>query len=159
MELRLYQDSDLDFTRRLEMDPEVMEHLGGPQDEEAILKAHRRRSNPVPGGDWWFVIEVDGEDAGTIGVWPHESDETAGHEVGWMVATGFQGCGVATKALAALLDRIRADERFGTVHAFPGADNEPSNALCRRAGFQLLGVETSTYRGKPFTCNHWVLDA
>jgi RimJ/RimL family protein N-acetyltransferase len=158
MNLRLYEDSDLELTRQLETDPAVMTHLGGPQDDEAILKAHERRTSPVEGGDWWFVIEVDGAEAGTIGVWPDQQSGNIEHEVGWMIVPDFQGRGVATEALSLLLSRIRADTRFKRVHAHPGASNEASNALCRRAGFDLLGEETVDYRGKPFHCNHWVLE-
>lgn len=159
MELRLYTDADLGLTREIETNPAVMTHLGGPQDEEGILNAHKRRSNPVEGGDWWFVIELEpgGEAAGTIGVWPVERDGEAAHEVGWMIRPEFQGRGIGTQALAMLLERIRADERFGRIHAFPNVANEASNALCRRAGFALSEEVEEDFRGSPFRCNHWIL--
>ena len=76
---------------------------------------------------------------GTIGVW---ASEWAGEEVsetGWMVLPEHQGKGHASAALAALLERARPDDRWGDIHAFPGATNAPSNALCRKFGFEQLG--------------------
>jgi RimJ/RimL family protein N-acetyltransferase len=159
MELRLYRDADLELTRELESDPVSMRHLGGPKDDEAILKAHRRRTTPVEGGDWWFVIEIgpEGEAAGTIGVWPVEHEGASEHEVGWMVRPELHGRGIGTEALAMLLAKIRQDTRFGRIHAFPNSANEASNALCRSAGFSLEGDVEVSFRESPFRCNHWTL--
>jgi RimJ/RimL family protein N-acetyltransferase len=160
MKLRLYEDADLDLTRALESDPAATTYLGGPNDEEAILKAHRRRTTPVEGGDWWFVIELEpgGERAGTIGVWPVEHEGTAEHEVGWMVRPELHGRGIGTEALVLLLAKIRSDPRFGRIHAFPNAANEASNALCRSAGFTLGEEIELDFRKTPVRCTHWTLE-
>jgi hypothetical protein len=34
---------------------------------------------------------------------------------------------------------MRAEPKFTHVHAFPGVTNAPSNALCRKLGFENLG--------------------
>ena len=76
------------------------------------------------------------------------------HLLGALLA---QGEGIATRALAMLLDRARAAGRFPVIHAFPGASNKPSNALCARARFELMGSEEVAYKGEPFMCNRWTL--
>ncbi len=157
MELRDYTDADAWFTERLETDPVVMAELGGVVAPEGIPEIHARRLRTVTSGDWWFVIEDESEPVGTIGIWPHEIEGREEHEVGWMVVPDRQGEGIATRSLAMLLDRARAEGRFPVVHAYPGASNLPSNALCARAGFELLEDQLVTYKGEPFLCNHWML--
>jgi RimJ/RimL family protein N-acetyltransferase len=74
-----------------------------------------------------------------------------------MLLPAHQGRGLASEALARLVERVRAEPRFAAIHAFPGTDNDPSNALCRKFGFELLGDESFTWRGAELRCNHWVL--
>jgi RimJ/RimL family protein N-acetyltransferase len=156
VELRAYTDADLALTQALEGDPDVMRHLGGPSTREEIEDAHRRRlADP-----WWFVIALgpDGPAAGTIGIWENQHEGERIHETGWMVLPAQQGRGVASAALELILDRARAEPRFDAVHAFPGADNAPSNALCRKFGFELVGEARFPFRGHELHCNVWRLD-
>ena len=132
MELRAYTDADFALTEALETDPAVMRQLGGPVPRERLPRVHRiRLADP-----WWFVIT----------------------EARWMVLPGHQGRGVASRALAMLVERARTEPRFSVVHAFPPVTNTPSNALCRRSGFALLGETDVEFAGRPLHCNHWALD-
>ena len=36
--------------------------------------------------------------------------------------------------------------------------NAPSNALCRKSGFALLGETDVEFAGHPLHCNHWALE-
>jgi RimJ/RimL family protein N-acetyltransferase len=75
-----------------------------------------------------------------------------------MVLKRFQGHGVATRALTTILDRARVEDRFPSVDAFPSVDNAPSNALCRKHGFELLEEIDFPYRETTLRCNRWQLD-
>jgi len=45
-----------------------------------------------------------------------------------------------------------------SIHAYPGVDNGPSNAICRKAGFTLAGAHDFEYPpGHPMRCNDWFL--
>jgi RimJ/RimL family protein N-acetyltransferase len=45
------------------------------------------------------------------------------------------------------------------VHAYPSIDNSPSNAICRRLGFELMGDDEFEYpKGHFMRCNDWRLD-
>lgn len=161
MRLAPYTDADLLLTRALETDPAVMAELGGPRSLEEIPRIHRRRLNSVAGGDWWLTIhpDDDGPAAGAIGVWPTQWRGETIHETGWMVLPRFQGRGLAGAALAELVARVRADERFTALHAFPAMTNPASNALCRRAGFAVVEENAAVaYSGRPLLVRHWVLD-
>jgi RimJ/RimL family protein N-acetyltransferase len=44
------------------------------------------------------------------------------------------------------------------MHAFPNVDNAPSNAICRKLGFELLeALEFEYPKGHFMTCNDWRL--
>ena len=160
MELVPYGEGDLWLTEALETDPAVMHQLGGPRPREELGGVHDMRiAAKIDGDDWWFKI-VPGpgdEPAGTIGVWPTHHDGAEIYETGWMVLSSYQGRGIASEALGILLDRARANGRFASIHAFPGVTNGPSNALCRKFGFELLGESDVEFRDQPLRVNHWVL--
>jgi RimJ/RimL family protein N-acetyltransferase len=136
-----------------------MRHLGGAISLEAAREAHvRRLANEH--GDWWLKIvpEPGGPAAGVIGIWDSEWEGARVDEAGWMVLPEFRRRGIATQALALLLERARSEPRIESVHAFPNVENEASNVLCRRAGFELAGDAEVEFRGHPMRCNHWVVE-
>jgi RimJ/RimL family protein N-acetyltransferase len=147
------------LTVALETDPGTMRHLGGPASLESAREAHVRRLK-VEDPDWWLKIVPDpgGPAAGTIGIWDSEWEGARVHEAGWMVLPEFRGRGIATQALALLLERARSEPRIESVHAFPNVENEASNTLCRRAGFELIGNAEVEFRGHRLRCNHWVVE-
>lgn len=156
MELQPYVDSDLALTEALETDPEVMRYLGGPATRDVLLTPHRSRV-----ADPWFfkiVVEPGGPGVGTIGVWDTSHDGERIWETGWMILPAHQGRGVASAALALLIDLVRAEPRFDSLHAFPAVDNPASNALCRKFGFELLEDRSFQFRGRTLHCNHWRLE-
>lgn len=155
MELLPYEDADFALTEALETDPDVMRELGGPTDRGRLPEVHQRRL----GDPWWFrIVPVpSGPAVGTIGIWEKELDGATIHETGWMVLPEFQGRGIATAALGLLIRRVRDEPRFESMHAFPPVTNAPSNALCRKFGFSLLGQRDFVYAGRTLRCNHWML--
>jgi RimJ/RimL family protein N-acetyltransferase len=158
VELLPYGEADLALTERLETDPETMRHLGGPASADQIPAIHRRRMDSA-GDGWWFKIvpEPGGLPAGTIGIWDNEHGNHRIHETGWTVVPEFRGRGIASQALELLISRARADGSFDAIHAFPAVTNKPSNALCRKFDFELVGDEEFNFRGHQLHCNHWVL--
>ena len=160
MELRVYSDEDLALTQALECDPEVMGELGGAVSPDSAAEAHRKRLKTVADDPWYFAIvpEAGGAPAGQMGIWTSEWQGEPVDEVGWMVLPAFQGRGIASAALGLLIERLRASDRAEVVHAFPGVTNAPSNALCRKHGFEHLGESEVKFRGRPLRVNHWALD-
>jgi RimJ/RimL family protein N-acetyltransferase len=134
-----------------------MRYLGGPVTLDQIQRAHERRA--ADNSDRWLkiVLEPGDDPVGVIGIWQSEHSGGTIHETGWMVSADQTGRGIATRALALLLDIARSDPEIETLHAFPNVANEPSNALCRRAGFELLGEEELAFRDRPVRCNHWLI--
>jgi RimJ/RimL family protein N-acetyltransferase len=145
------------LTAALETDPAIMRDLGGPLDPGEVPALHARRLEGIEDGTtWYFTIRLghDGPAVGSICLW---TGHASASEAGWMVLTGYQGRGIARAALRALIERARADGRWGDIHAYPNVTNDASNALARAAGFTLAGTVDMEFRGHRLQCNDWVL--
>ena len=76
-----------------------------------------------------------------------------------MVLPEFQGRGIAAAATRLVIEAARADGKHRYLHAFPSVENAPSNAICRKLGFELLGDSEFEYpKGSFMRCNDWRLD-
>jgi RimJ/RimL family protein N-acetyltransferase len=76
-----------------------------------------------------------------------------------MVLPEFQGRGIAVTATALAIELAKGDDMHRFMHAFPNVANAPSNAICRRLGFELLeACELEYPEGHWMTCNDWRLD-
>jgi RimJ/RimL family protein N-acetyltransferase len=71
----------------------------------------------------------------------------------------FQGRGVASAAVRAVIAAARTDGRHQWLHAFPSVANAGSNAVCRKAGFALVGETDFEYPpGRIMRSNDWRYD-
>ncbi|MFF9853738.1 GNAT family N-acetyltransferase [Streptomyces litmocidini] len=161
--LEAWSEGDAGLLRALNA-PELMDHLGGPESEEQLVRRHRRyvgMSADGTGAGRMFRIVLLPEEVvvGSIGFWAQTWDGEAVYETGWAVLPGFQGRGLATAATRAVVAEARAAGLHRHLHAFPSADNAASNAVCRKAGFELLGERDFEYPpGNPMRCNDWRFD-
>ncbi|MCD0483842.1 GNAT family N-acetyltransferase [Streptacidiphilus sp. ASG 303] len=154
-----WSEEGLELLRRINT-PEMKRHVGGPETEEQVLARHRRYLGALD-GRMFRVLLPGGEAVGTVGYWARVWRGEAVYESGWNVLPSHQGRGVAAAAVAAVLHRARAEGRHRYLHAFPSVDNPASNALCRRAGFVLLGECDFPYppgSGRTMRSNDWRLD-
>lgn len=160
--LRPWSEADLPLLEQLLGDPAMTEHLGGPESPEKIRKRHERYcQGTLAGKDLMFVILAGPGKlpAGSIGYWEREWQGQPVWETGWSVLPQFQGRGIATQAIRLVLERARAERKQRFIHAFPSTENPPSNAICRKAGFQLRGEVDFEYPpGHAIRCNDWRLD-
>jgi hypothetical protein len=75
------------------------------------------------------------------------------------VLTGFQGRGLAVAGTVMAVGMAAARHRHRWAHAFPKVSNAASNAVSRRAGFELVGECDFEYpKGVPIRCNDWRYD-
>ena len=76
-----------------------------------------------------------------------------------MVVPEFQGRGIAVAATAQAIELARRAGNRRFMHAFPSLDHSPSNAICRKLGFELVeACEFEFPKGHFMTCNDWCLD-
>ncbi|MFF3288391.1 GNAT family N-acetyltransferase [Streptomyces sp. NPDC003023] len=162
-----WSEGDLGLLRAANA-PELMDHLGGPETEEQLLDRHRRYvalSADRTGRGRMFRVVLDGGDgrsgeaAGTVGFWEQSWEDERVYETGWSVLPGFQGRGIATAGTLAVIEAARAERRHRFLHAFPSVSNGPSNSVCRKAGFFLVGECDFEYPpGNLLRSNDWCLD-
>jgi len=154
---------DVEAYVRMRCDPAMMADLGGPLPREGIAAKVERDAAEAAEDTSWIKMIVPDEArpevvAGTVVVWSHASDGESLSEIGWMVLPEFQGRGLGKRAVRALLERARAEDRWGLVHAFPATTNAPSNGICRSIGFSLVGERDVPFADRVIRSNHWFVD-
>jgi RimJ/RimL family protein N-acetyltransferase len=146
--LEPWGSGDLSLLERLMGDVGMTEHLGGPEGPNE-LRERQSRYERLEGSDRMFKIveEAGGAGVGSVGFWTKQWREVQVYEVGWMVVPQFQGRGIARAATAQAIALATRDGQHRFMHAFPNVDNAPSNAICRRLGFELLEAAILSSRG------------
>jgi len=145
-------------------------HLGGPETAQQLEVRHRRyveagRSGTFHDSDrsraayiFKAILEPEGVAVGGVNFWDRDWKGEPVYEMGWGVVPEYQGRGIASAAVAQAIELARATHRRTAVHAFPSVDNAPSNGICRKAGFILLGPVQFEYpKGHWMECNDWRL--
>ena len=143
----------------------MMRHLGGPESAEKLRGRHKRfvemSADSSRGCMFVITVGIGKVSAGTVGYWERDWDGQKAWETGWMVLPEFQGQGIATAATALVIELVTKLRNHRYLVAFPSLDNHPSNAICRKLGFTLLGEADYEYppsSGSYMRCNNWRLD-
>ena len=162
MQLRDVELGDVDAYVRMRCDPVMTAELGGPLPREGIEAKVARDVREAAADTAWIKMIIPDEAApaavaGSVALWSHEDGEHIS-EIGWMVLPQFQGRGIGTKAVRALLLLARDDGRWGLVHAFPAVTNGPSNGICRSVGFRFAGEQDLMYAGQVMRTSHWIIN-
>ena len=140
-----WNDAGLDLLRAMNA-PEQMVHLGGPETEEKLLdRQSRYLTYHHPGEVEMLLMAADGAIAGSVGYWEIERDGSPAYEMGWGILPAHQGRGLGAGATQLLLQRLKPIARHRWVFAFPTPENPGSNGICRKLGFELMGVEDAEY--------------
>ncbi len=130
--LRPVEESDLDELFRHQADPAWAEMVGMPARERDDFVAHMRRVVADP-ANISRVIESDGEVVGSIGTFPVGDVR----EVGYTVAREHWGRGIASAALALMLE----EDPSRPLHAGTDPANAASRRVLEKAGFREVGVD------------------
>jgi len=161
MQLVPITSEDEDLTVRLECDPEIMVHIGGPRPEVDARAAHKRRLELMEKGDAYMykIVADDSDDVlGTVGIWKIDSESPQTYEMGWLVLPEHQGKGVATEAARLILEQARSDPKVRYVDAYPAITNAASNAIARKIGMENQGEFDNKGFAGVLRCNHWRVD-
>ncbi len=135
---------------RLRTDDMVMKYLARikPKDlDEVALYINTLRSNFAQslGVNWIISPKESGKAIGTIGFWRIDN---ANHraEIGYLLDPLFQGRGIATEAMHAVLQYGFDQLKFHSVEANVDPQNDASQKLLKRVGF----VQEAFFQGKLF---------
>ncbi|HEV7495208.1 GNAT family N-acetyltransferase [Baekduia sp.] len=147
-----WSEEDLALLTALNSDAVQMRHIGGAESPEKIAERQQRYAKDP----FQFRIVDGGAAAGWVGFWEREWRGEKIYEIGWAVLPAFQRRRLATTGTALALDAARAAAAL-PVHAFPGVDNAPSNAVCRKLGFSLVEADMAFEfpPGSMMVCNDW----
>jgi RimJ/RimL family protein N-acetyltransferase len=139
----------------------MTEYLHGPESAEMLEDRQRRRVAAAQSDTiyvWKIVLLPDGVGVGNVEFWDREWRGGPVYEMGWGVLPEFQGRGIASAAVSQAVELARATKRRSAIHAFPSTDNGPSNGICRKLGFELLGAVQFEYpKGHWAPSNDWRL--
>lgn len=135
--LRPIEDADLDALFDQMHDPESVEMAAftsdDPNDREAFdSRMSRLRATPDV---TLLAVTHDGRLVGSIGSFVSEGDT----EVTYWIDRSVWGQGVASQALALLLDMVSVRP----LHARAASDNVGSLKVLQKAGFRIIGTEVS----------------
>lgn len=139
--LRAIQDFDLEAIFRMEQEPEAvrMAAFTAPDPaDRAAFDSHMSRIRASPDVST-YVITVDGEFVGTAASFTAEGER----EVTYWVERAQWGRGIATSALALLIDR----ESVRPLFARAASANAGSVAVLGKNGFVEIGRERSFAAG------------
>lgn len=119
-----------------------------PAEVLAMLRdlATRIRSNFAPSA--WMIVEA-GEIVGLCSI--IRLPEAGDVHIGYGIAPSRQARGVATRAVAALLQWGRSDPRVATISADTSVDNIASQRVLERNGFIRIGERIDAEDG-PLIC-------
>jgi RimJ/RimL family protein N-acetyltransferase len=157
--LEPWTTNDLALLRRIQADPEMTKHLGGPEPDEKIVSRLSRYVTYQTPESRMFKIVIDDQPAGAVGYWDKTWQDEEVYEAGWNVLPEFQGRGIAMRATNLAIERARQEDRHTSMHAFPSVENTPSNRLCEKLGFTLKGEHDFEYPpGHWMKCNDWRLE-
>ncbi len=131
-------------------EPSQMVYLNGKESPEKIRDRHRKyvAMSADPRTGCMFTIMSGSDVAGHVGYWERGWDGEKGWETGWFVLPEFQGRGIATAAAKQIVQRVASLRTHRYLYAFPSVDNKPSNAICRKIGFDLIGETDLEYPPK-----------
>ncbi|MCB0127884.1 MAG: GNAT family N-acetyltransferase [Caldilineaceae bacterium] len=149
---------DEDLAIRLECDPVMMRHIGGPRPEADVRASHKRRLGLMEKGVahmYKIVADESHEALGTIGIWKIDWEGPNSYEMGWFVLPEHQGMGVATEAARMVISQARSNPEVCFIHAYPAVNNAPSNAIARKIGMENQGEFDNEGFAGVLRCNNW----
>jgi RimJ/RimL family protein N-acetyltransferase len=146
VELRRARPEDADFLQELLLDDETRPFLsaGAPAGRGAVL-AEIERSTQEPEAFGWFVIEVDGERAGSVAF--HRVNERSRIAEGgrFTLAPRFRGRGLGDEAARMFQRLVLVDLAFHRLELQVYGFNERAIAHAERVGYVREGVKRKAY--------------
>lgn len=111
-----------------------------PYTEADALEFIRAMLAAAPGSVYAFAVEVDGEAAGSIGIYRQQNIHGRTAELGYYLAQAHWGRGIMSAAVRAACEEVFAHSDILRIFAEPFAENAASCRLLEKAGFLLEGT-------------------
>lgn len=156
--LRRFRASDAPVLAAYRSDPDVARYQSWdapfPLERAEVAVRNFAAGSPTEAGRFQYAIEHAGEQRLIGDVYVLLHDNLLQGEIGFTLATAYQGKGFATEAVAAVLDRLFRAQGLHKVTGECDARNARSAALMERLGFQREGL----LRQQTFIKGEWTDD-
>jgi putative acetyltransferase len=144
--VRRARPDDVDFLVALVNAPEVEPFLGVRSARDAAsLLAEVERSEREPNASGRFVVDVDGERAGTMAFERVSEPSRIARLGGLAVAAAYRGSGVADEAARAFARHLLLDLGFHRIELEIYGFNERAQRHAERVGYVREGVKRRAY--------------
>ena len=135
--LRPFRDSDLAGLVKYANNYNIAKYLTNqfqhPYTEEDGRKFISNVTNSDPVNV--FAIEVNGEAAGAIGIFPQSDIHEKNAEMGYWLAEPYWGKGIVTRAIGQIVEYGFKTFDISRIYARPFATNRASQRVLEKAGF------------------------
>ena len=138
-------EGDHALLQKLNSDPALMEHVGGPDSAAKIAERQERYSQP-DSRQYKIVDSETGEGVGWVGYWEREWRGEEVYEAGWSLLASFHGRGWASAATRAMIAIAAAERDRRFMHAFPSPDNGRRTRSAARPASTCSASATSSIR-------------
>lgn len=139
----------------------MMKYLGGLENLKEIVSRHNHylEMSRIGTGQMFAIILLPYRTKiGTVGYWNRIWDGKLVCEIGWSILPQFQRRGIATIAVKKAIKKAQKETKHKYIHAFPAANNIPSNKICEKLNFKFIKKCNFEYPiGKFMVCNMWRL--
>jgi ribosomal-protein-alanine N-acetyltransferase len=141
--LRQLALTDAAIVHRLRSDPEFNKYIdraASTSIADAEMFIQKITNLVESNGSMYWAITLAGDDTfiGSVCLWNFDAEKGT-IEIGYELAPEMQGQGIMAEAVNKVINYGFKDINATTITAFPSADNGPSIALLKRAGFTLSG--------------------
>ena len=150
--LRAFRESDLDDFLAYRNDPEVarLQDWDGISHEaaEALLRRNAQSQSTDRLGQWQQIaIALAPTDRliGDIGLFRRDDGRSA--ELGFTLATGHQGRGLAREALTGLIQALFEGSGLERLESVTDTRNVPAMALLAGLGFEVRSTAEAMFKG------------
>ena len=139
--LRKWQDSDVDSILKHANNFNIAKYLTNQFPHPYNIEDAKnylllvRDNNPTN----VFAIEVDGEAAGSIGIFPQADIHCKNAEIGYWLSEEYWGKGIVTEAIKQVVDYGFKTFDITRIFARPFSNNKKSQRVLEKAGFKLEG--------------------
>ncbi len=140
-QLRNVDLKDQEAFYAIKINEEVQKYLGGVSKDitetvvqNKILKLKDDNENDI---NYFWVIEKNGQMAGSICVWGFNRDRTEA-ELGYELLPAAQGRGIMTKAVKEIITFSFQVLHLHQLYAYTHKENDSSLRLLKRCGFHYL---------------------
>ncbi|WP_328526486.1 GNAT family N-acetyltransferase [Kribbella sp. NBC_00359] len=143
--LRRFTTADAEAFAAYRSDPDIARYQSWDAPlplAEAVQKVEEfAQGDPAAPGWFQYAVDLDGVLIGDLGLNLDENLMQA--ELGFTLASAYQGRGYATEAVRGLLDDVFIERKLHRVSAECDARNTASARLLERVGFEQEGLRLS----------------